>query len=55
VGEDRVRIAQSAGQVALEADIIITNLASDEVVKAIYQEFAQALEVRACAITTIGI
>lgn len=45
-GEGKVRIAQSAGQLANECDVIITNLANDEVVKAVYTEFSKALIVR---------
>jgi hypothetical protein len=45
VGEHRARIAQSPGEVALECDVIFTNLASDEVVRSIYKEFAAALAV----------
>lgn len=44
LGEDKARVAQNPGQIALECDIIITSLSSDEAVKAMYQEFAAALE-----------
>ncbi|EPQ60237.1 NAD P-binding protein [Gloeophyllum trabeum ATCC 11539] len=43
VGEDKVRIAQDLSQIANECDVIITNLASDEVVKGVYQQFREAL------------
>jgi|ERR1700722_135587 len=45
VGKDHVHIAQSLIQVAQECDIIITNLANDEVVKGIYEEYSKALNV----------
>jgi 3-hydroxyisobutyrate dehydrogenase-like beta-hydroxyacid dehydrogenase len=45
VGANRARVAQTPGEVARDCDIIITNLASDEAVRSIYQEFAQALTV----------
>ena len=45
-GESKVRIAESAAQLAIECDVIITNLASDDVVKSIYVEFSKALIVR---------
>lgn len=45
VGASKVRIAQSAGEVAATCDVIITSLASDEVVKSIYEEFSEALHV----------
>lgn len=47
-GESKIRIAQSAAHLAVECDIIITNLASDDVVKAVYEEFSDALTVRVC-------
>lgn len=46
LGQDKIRIAQSLEQIATECDVIITNLASDEVVKSIYQQFSQTLKVR---------
>jgi 3-hydroxyisobutyrate dehydrogenase-like beta-hydroxyacid dehydrogenase len=45
-GEGKVRIAQSIAQLAIECDIIITNLGNDDVVKSIYVEFSKALSVR---------
>jgi 3-hydroxyisobutyrate dehydrogenase-like beta-hydroxyacid dehydrogenase len=45
LGENKVRIAQSAAQLAQDCDIIITNLANDEIVKQTYQQFAEALKV----------
>lgn len=42
----KARIAQSAEQLAIECDVIITNLANDEAVKSVYAEFAKALTVR---------
>jgi ketol-acid reductoisomerase len=45
VGEQRARIAQSPAELVRESDIIVTNLASDEVVRKIYQEFAAELHV----------
>ncbi|KAG5636592.1 hypothetical protein H0H81_007532, partial [Sphagnurus paluster] len=43
LGNDKIRIAQDPAQVALECDVIITNLADDSVVKYIYEEFTEAL------------
>ena len=45
-GEGKVRISQSAAELAVECDIIITNLANDDVVKTVYEEFSDALTVR---------
>jgi hypothetical protein len=45
VGEDKMRAAQSPAEVATECDIIVTNLASDEVVLQMFEEFAKALTV----------
>lgn len=42
----KARIAQSAAQLAIECDVIITNLANDDVVKSVYAEFSKALTVR---------
>jgi 3-hydroxyisobutyrate dehydrogenase-like beta-hydroxyacid dehydrogenase len=44
-GSHRVRIAQSPGEVARDCDIIVTNLASDDVVRDIYKKFAADLAV----------
>jgi 3-hydroxyisobutyrate dehydrogenase-like beta-hydroxyacid dehydrogenase len=41
--EGKVRIAQSAEQLAIECDVIITSLANDEAVKSVYAEFARVL------------
>ncbi|OCH95728.1 NAD-P-binding protein [Obba rivulosa] len=43
LGEDKIKIAKTPGEVALECDVIITNLANDDVVKSIYKEYAKAL------------
>ncbi|KII93981.1 hypothetical protein PLICRDRAFT_695048 [Plicaturopsis crispa FD-325 SS-3] len=43
VGDNRVRVASSLGQVATECDVIITNLANDDVVRATYAEYSAAL------------
>jgi len=42
-GEGKVSIAQSVAQLAIECDVIITNLANDEVVRDVYTEFSKAL------------
>jgi 3-hydroxyisobutyrate dehydrogenase-like beta-hydroxyacid dehydrogenase len=52
VGTDKVKIAASPGQLATECDVVITNLASDAVVKSIYEEFAKALAVRCSRCST---
>jgi 3-hydroxyisobutyrate dehydrogenase-like beta-hydroxyacid dehydrogenase len=46
LGQEKVRVSESPGQLATECDVIITNLANDEVVKSIYAEFARAINVR---------
>ncbi|KAF9451414.1 NAD(P)-binding protein [Macrolepiota fuliginosa MF-IS2] len=43
VGQDNASIAQSPEQIANECDVIITSLANDDVVKAIYQRIAKTL------------
>ncbi|KAG6849977.1 hypothetical protein H0H93_002979 [Arthromyces matolae] len=45
LGKDKIRIAKDLAQVALECDVIITNLADDAVVKSVYEKFAEALRV----------
>ncbi|KZV74135.1 NAD-P-binding protein [Peniophora sp. CONT] len=44
LGEGKVSIAQSPGELAVECDIIFTSLASDEVVEIVYGQFAEALK-----------
>ncbi|KAJ8488738.1 hypothetical protein ONZ45_g13848 [Pleurotus djamor] len=44
VGEGKIRIAQTVEQIALECDVIVTNLANDLVVKEIYTKFSNALK-----------
>ncbi|KAG6845375.1 hypothetical protein H0H87_010484 [Tephrocybe sp. NHM501043] len=44
LGKDKIRVAQDLAQVAIECDVIITNLANDAVVKTVYEKFAQALK-----------
>ena len=46
VGQDNIRIAKDLAQVAADCDVIITNLANDTVVKAVYEEYSKALTVR---------
>lgn len=48
VGKTHVEIADKPEDLALNCDIVITNLASDEVVKAVYEKFATALKVWPC-------
>lgn len=45
VGHSKVKIADKPEDLALECDVIITNLANDEVVKHMYENFARALKV----------
>ncbi len=47
LSDNAITIADSLEQVATEADIIITNLSNDDVVRSVYQAFAKALHVRA--------
>ncbi|PCH34285.1 hypothetical protein WOLCODRAFT_22575 [Wolfiporia cocos MD-104 SS10] len=44
IGADKVQIAESAEQLVLECDVIFTSLASDAVVKSVYEQFASALQ-----------
>lgn len=53
LGGDRVRIAQTLEQIATECDVIFTNLANDDVVKSIFQQFATALSVRAVQLSLL--
>lgn len=46
LGPNLIKIAQSPEELALECDIIFTNLANDEVVKSVYTQFHSALKVR---------
>jgi len=43
LGEDKIKVAQTPGELALECDVIITNLANDDVVRTVYQQYAKAL------------
>lgn len=46
VGADKASIAESPEEIALKCDIIVVNLASDDVVRKIYTRFSDALRVR---------
>lgn len=46
VGADKASIAESPEEIALKCDIIVVNLASDDVVRKIYNRFSDALKVR---------
>ncbi|OCB92050.1 NAD-binding protein [Sanghuangporus baumii] len=43
LGANKIRIAESAKQLAQECDLIITSLAKDEIVKTVYAQFKQSL------------
>ena len=45
VGQDKIRIADSPGSLVKECDVIISILANDEVVEAVYESYIEALEV----------
>ena len=45
LGQEKVRVATDLAQIALECDIIITNLANDAAVKSVYEQFAATLTV----------
>lgn len=47
VGEDKASIAESPEEIALKCDIIVVNLANDDVVRKLYTRFSDALKVRA--------
>lgn len=53
VGSEAITIADSLEEVANEADIIFTNLATDEVVRSVYKTFQKALQVCARSEHTI--
>lgn len=55
LSDNAITIADSLEQVATEADIIITNLSNDDVVRSVYQAFAKALHVRAFAPDIVGL
>ncbi|KAJ7608710.1 NAD-P-binding protein [Roridomyces roridus] len=44
LGPSKIRIAQALEQVATECDMIITNLANDEVIKSVFQQLAETLK-----------
>ncbi len=46
LGDRKVAIAQTVVDVATKCDIVLTSLASDEVVKSVYKEIAAALQAR---------
>ena len=48
LGETKVKIVDNPANLALEADIIFTNLANDTVVREAYEGFVAALKVRTC-------
>jgi 3-hydroxyisobutyrate dehydrogenase-like beta-hydroxyacid dehydrogenase len=45
VGADKASIAASPEDIALQCDIIVVNLSSDDVVRKIYTRFNEALKV----------
>ena len=45
LGPNKIRIAESAKELAKECDVIITSLAKDDVVKAVFAQFKQSLSV----------
>ena len=45
LGDDSIAIAESVEQIAVDADIIFTNLSNDDVVRSVYQTFAKVLQV----------
>ncbi|KAJ3569730.1 hypothetical protein NP233_g4855 [Leucocoprinus birnbaumii] len=47
VGQDKARVARDLEEVALECDVIITNLANDNVVKTTYEHFVATLSDKA--------
>jgi 3-hydroxyisobutyrate dehydrogenase-like beta-hydroxyacid dehydrogenase len=46
LGQDKIRIARDLAQIATECDVVVTNLANDEVVKSVYEEFSKILQAR---------
>lgn len=48
VGAGHIKVVENPEDLATECDVIITNLANDEVVKSIYERFAAALKVSSC-------
>jgi 3-hydroxyisobutyrate dehydrogenase-like beta-hydroxyacid dehydrogenase len=54
LGEEKVRIAQSPAQMATDCDVIITNLANDDAVKYIYEQFSNAIKVHLMQLSPVG-
>lgn len=46
LGESKIRVLEDLEDIARECDIVITNLANDDVVRNTYEKFANALKVR---------
>ncbi|KXN88881.1 hypothetical protein AN958_06751, partial [Leucoagaricus sp. SymC.cos] len=46
VGQDRARVAPDPEQIAVECDIVITNLANDAIVETVCERFATTLKVK---------
>ncbi|KAJ6601139.1 NAD-P-binding protein [Mycena vulgaris] len=44
LGQNKIRIAQTLEQIVTECEIIFTMLATDQVVKSVYQQFAETLK-----------
>jgi 3-hydroxyisobutyrate dehydrogenase-like beta-hydroxyacid dehydrogenase len=53
LGPNKVAIAESIVDVATKCDIVITSLASDEVVKSVYKEIAAALQARGLHVVSV--
>ena len=46
VGPSKIKIVEEPKDLAVDCDVVITNLANDEVVKEVYEQFAAVLKVR---------
>lgn len=53
LGGNKVAIADSVVDVATKCDIVLTSLASDEVVKSVYKEIAAALQARGLHVVSV--
>lgn len=52
LGAEHVEVARTPSQLASECDVVLTSLANDAVVRAVYEEYARALKVRRHAVGT---
>jgi 3-hydroxyisobutyrate dehydrogenase-like beta-hydroxyacid dehydrogenase len=54
LGGRKVAIADTVVDIATKCDIVLTSLASDEVVKSVYKEIAAALQARSLHVVSVS-